>query len=77
MNHLSPGAADGRANPEDVRKAITPKTILITIMYAKMRLHHPPMAESARLPDGNRHHHRRRNDAAVYPGNLADFRHMD
>ena len=25
---------DGRVNPEDVRKAITPKTILITIMYA-------------------------------------------
>ena len=25
---------DGRVDPEDVRKAITPKTILITIMYA-------------------------------------------
>ncbi len=29
-----PVAKDGRVNPEDVRKAITPKTILITIMYA-------------------------------------------
>src|ERR1700685_1663039 len=25
---------DGRVNPEDVRKAITPKTIIISIMYA-------------------------------------------
>src|SRR5258705_13265937 len=29
-----PVQRDGRVNPEDVRKAITPKTILITIMYA-------------------------------------------
>jgi cysteine desulfurase len=29
-----PVQQDGRVNPEDVRKAITPKTILITIMYA-------------------------------------------
>src|SRR5436305_4337658 len=29
-----PVGKDGRVNPEDVRKAITPKTILITIMYA-------------------------------------------
>jgi cysteine desulfurase len=29
-----PVGRDGRVNPEDVRKAITPKTILITIMYA-------------------------------------------
>ena len=29
-----PVQKDGRVNPEDVRKAITPKTILITIMYA-------------------------------------------
>ena len=29
-----PVSKDGRVNPEDVRKAITPKTILITIMYA-------------------------------------------
>src|SRR6476659_10622865 len=29
-----PVEKDGRVNPEDVRKAITPKTILITIMYA-------------------------------------------
>jgi cysteine desulfurase len=29
-----PVERDGRVNPEDVRKAITPKTILITIMYA-------------------------------------------
>jgi cysteine desulfurase len=29
-----PVQKDGRVDPEDVRKAITPKTILITIMYA-------------------------------------------
>jgi cysteine desulfurase len=29
-----PVQRDGRVNPDDVRKAITPKTILITIMYA-------------------------------------------
>ena len=29
-----PVGKDGRVDPEDVRKAITPKTILITIMYA-------------------------------------------
>jgi len=29
-----PVGKDGRVSPEDVRKAITPKTILITIMYA-------------------------------------------
>jgi cysteine desulfurase len=29
-----PVRRDGRVDPEDVRKAITPKTILITIMYA-------------------------------------------
>jgi cysteine desulfurase len=29
-----PVGKDGRVNPEDVRKAITPKTILISIMYA-------------------------------------------
>jgi cysteine desulfurase len=29
-----PVGKDGRVNPEDVRKAIRPKTILITIMYA-------------------------------------------
>jgi cysteine desulfurase len=29
-----PIGKDGRVDPEDVRKAITPKTILITIMYA-------------------------------------------
>jgi len=29
-----PVQRDGRVNPEDVRKAITPKTILTTIMYA-------------------------------------------
>jgi cysteine desulfurase len=29
-----PVGKDGRVNPEEVRKAITPKTILITIMYA-------------------------------------------
>jgi len=29
-----PVQADGRVNPEAVRKAITPKTILITVMYA-------------------------------------------
>jgi cysteine desulfurase len=29
-----PVQRDGRVDPEDVRKAITPKTILITIMYA-------------------------------------------
>src|SRR6202453_2980462 len=29
-----PVRKDGRVDPEDVRKAITPKTILITIMYA-------------------------------------------
>src|SRR5246500_315145 len=29
-----PVGKDGRVNPEDVRKAITPKTILITVMYA-------------------------------------------
>jgi len=29
-----PVGKDGRVHPEDVRKAITPKTILITIMYA-------------------------------------------
>jgi len=29
-----PVARDGRVDPEEVRKAITPKTILITIMYA-------------------------------------------
>jgi cysteine desulfurase len=29
-----PVGKDGRVDPEDVRKAITPKTILITVMYA-------------------------------------------
>jgi cysteine desulfurase len=29
-----PVAGDGRVDPEDVRRAITPKTILVTIMYA-------------------------------------------
>src|SRR6202011_2538994 len=29
-----PVRRDGRVDPEDVRKAITPKTILITVMYA-------------------------------------------
>jgi cysteine desulfurase len=29
-----PVGRDGRVNPEDVRRAITPKTILITVMYA-------------------------------------------
>jgi cysteine desulfurase len=29
-----PVQKDGRVDPEDVRKAITPKTILVTIMYA-------------------------------------------
>jgi cysteine desulfurase len=29
-----PVGKDGRVNPEDVRKAITPKTIIISIMYA-------------------------------------------
>src|SRR2546430_6290067 len=29
-----PVQKDGRVDPEDVRKAITPKTILITVMYA-------------------------------------------
>jgi cysteine desulfurase len=29
-----PVAKDGRVDPEDVRKAITPKTILVSIMYA-------------------------------------------
>ena len=29
-----PVEKDGRVNPEEVRKAITPKTILITVMYA-------------------------------------------
>src|ERR1700687_2711736 len=33
VTYLSVGK-DGRVDPEDVRKAITPKTILITIMYA-------------------------------------------
>ena len=33
VTYLSVGK-DGRVDPEDVRKAITPKTILITVMYA-------------------------------------------
>src|SRR5499425_2402694 len=33
-----PVQRDGRVDPEDVRKAITPKTILITIMYANSEI---------------------------------------
>src|SRR6202046_1356560 len=33
-----PVGKDGRVNPEDVRKAITPKTIIISIMYANNQI---------------------------------------
>src|SRR2546430_13900091 len=33
-----PVKKDGRVDPEEVRKAITPKTILITIMYANNKI---------------------------------------
>ena len=47
-----PVQRDGRVDPEDVRKAITPKTILITIMYANNEIgdHQPDARKSARLP---------------------------
>ena len=41
---------DGRVDPEDVRKAITPKTILITIMYANNEIGViNPMAEIGKI----------------------------
>ena len=46
-----PVQRDGRVNPEDVRKAITPKTILITIMYANNEIGIiNPMAEIGKIP---------------------------
>src|SRR6202171_663185 len=45
-----PVQRDGRVNPEDVRKAITPKTILITIMYANNEIGAVnPMAEIGKI----------------------------
>ena len=45
-----PVQRDGRVNPEDVRKAITPKTILITIMYANNEIGIiNPMAEIGKI----------------------------
>src|SRR6478609_2545807 len=45
-----PVQKDGRVNPEDVRKAITPKTILITIMYANNEIGViNPMAEIGKI----------------------------
>ena len=45
-----PVGKDGRVNPEDVRKAITPKTILITIMYANNEIGIiNPMAEIGKI----------------------------
>ncbi|HEY4818898.1 MAG TPA: IscS subfamily cysteine desulfurase [Candidatus Acidoferrum sp.] len=45
-----PVQRDGRVNPEDVRKAITPKTILITIMYANNEIGIVnPMAEIGKI----------------------------
>jgi len=45
-----PVQKDGRVDPEDVRKAITPKTILITIMYANNEIGViNPIAEIGRI----------------------------
>jgi len=45
-----PVRRDGRVDPEDVRKAITPKTILITIMYANNEIGVVnPMAEIGKI----------------------------
>jgi cysteine desulfurase len=45
-----PVQRDGRVDPEDVRKAITPKTILITIMYANNEIGIVnPMAEIGKI----------------------------
>src|SRR5450432_1588733 len=45
-----PVGIDGRVDPEDVRKAITPKTILITIMYANNEIGVVnPMAEIGKI----------------------------
>jgi cysteine desulfurase len=45
-----PVQRDGRVDPEDVRKAITPKTILITIMYANNEIGViNPMAEIGKI----------------------------
>ena len=45
-----PVGKDGRVDPEDVRKAITPKTILITIMYANNEIGVVnPMAEIGKI----------------------------
>jgi cysteine desulfurase len=45
-----PVQRDGRVNPEDVRKAITPKSILITIMYANNEIGIiNPMAEIGKI----------------------------
>jgi cysteine desulfurase len=45
-----PVQRDGRVNPEDVRKAITPKTILITVMYANNEIGIVnPMAEIGKI----------------------------
>jgi len=45
-----PVQKDGRVDPEDVRKAITPKTILITIMYANNEIGViNPMAEIGKI----------------------------
>ena len=45
-----PVQRDGRVDPEDVRKAITPKTILITIMYANNEIGIiNPMAEVGKI----------------------------
>jgi cysteine desulfurase len=45
-----PVERDGRVNPEEVRKAITPKTILITVMYANNEIGViNPIAEIGRI----------------------------
>src|SRR3979411_886251 len=45
-----PVGKDGRVDPEDVRKAITPKTILITVMYANNEIGViNPMAEIGKI----------------------------
>jgi cysteine desulfurase len=49
-----PVARDGRVNPEDVRAAITPKTILIAIMYANNEIGAiQPIAEIGKIAKEN------------------------
>ena len=56
-----PVQKDGRVDLEDVRKAITPKTILITIMYANNEIGvDQPDPGNRQDRQGTRHHLRRR-----------------